>query len=159
MNPNLYKCWAQKSAENAISLAEEARIIFQAEHYPRAYYLAHMSIEESSKAILLYAMSTGETPVSEHKKVTALLRNHKKKIEFLVTYVEKFSGELRNSIMSMKDDLISHINNLKNDTMYVSCSKSTKIVSPMDRISNVDIRSYLNLSEKLSAYSKVLTNY
>lgn len=157
MNTNIYRKWAIESAKNAIQLSEEARILLQADHYSRAYYLAHMSTEESAKTILLQTMSISGTPISELKKVSSLLRNHKKKIEFLISYAESTSGELRDSLINLKDELISHINNLKNNTMYVSCKKK-KLILPEENIKSVNVEDYVNLAEKLSAYVKMQTD-
>ena len=117
MKQNIYKTWAEQSAENTKLLAEEARILFNANRFPRAYYLAHMSTEE----------------------------------------LESISDDFRDSLLNIKEQLICHINNLKNDTMYVSCKNKT-VITPSDKIESVDVESYVNMSEKLSAYSKMLTN-
>lgn len=102
-----------------MSLTTESHLLFEAKHLPRAYYLAHMSTEESAKSILLRTMSVTGTPESELSKATKLLRDHKKKIEFLVTYVTSLSEELQAQLDELQGSLIGHINDLKNDTMYV----------------------------------------
>lgn len=79
MQSHLYREWSENAAANAVALAEESRILLDAKRLSRAYYLAHMSTEESAKSILLCTMSTSGTPKSELPKVKALLRNHRKK--------------------------------------------------------------------------------
>jgi AbiV family abortive infection protein len=80
---NVYGDWAIKAAVNAKQLAAESKILLQHKCKARAYYLAHMSVEESSKSILLYAAHVGGTPISEIDKVKKLLSNHKKRFKQL----------------------------------------------------------------------------
>ena len=152
MHSSIYQSWGEKAAGNAKSLAAESRLLFEAKHLPRAYYLAHMSTEESAKSILLRTMSISGTPESEIPKVTKLLRDHKKKIEFLVTYAASLSEELQAQIGDLQQSLIDHINDLKNDTMYVSC-KAKSAVSPEEKVAALDIEQYVQLAEALSQHA------
>lgn len=144
--------WAKESAINAVELSEEAEILLINNRKIRAYYLAHMATEEASKAILLKAMVNLKTPVSELKKVDGLLRNHKKKIEFLIDFAESNSSEISHELKGFKKDLICHINNQKNNTMYVSLINS-KIVTPKSIIENIDVAYYVLFSKSLSVYA------
>lgn len=148
----MYHAWSEKAAENALSLAAEARLLLNATYYPRAYYLAHMSTEESAKSILLHVMSTSGTPAVEVSKVSKLLQNHKKKIEFLVTYASAGSPELRDQISKLKDSLISHINDLKNNTMYVSY-KGGSVYTPTQKVASVNVNIHLALAEALAQHA------
>ncbi len=142
----LFFQWGVKAADNAVSLAAESRLLFESGYLPRAYYLAHMSTEESSKSILLHAMCVMRTPESEVPRVSALLRDHKKKIEFLVTYATTKSEDLRAAIGELQVSLINHINDLKNDTMYVSY-KGGVVVAPEDgRLCFADSASQIDMS-------------
>lgn len=152
MQPSIYQSWGEKAANNAMSLAAESRLLFGAEHLPRAYYLAHMSTEESAKSILLHSMSVLGTTESDMSNVVRLLRDHKKKIEFLITYAASLSSELKAQIGNLQVDLIVHINDLKNDTMYVSC-KNKNVVSPADKVSTINVEHYVQLAEVLSKHA------
>lgn len=155
MTHSIYQHWGEKAADNAVALATESRLLFDLKHLPRAYYLSHMATEESAKSILLKTMGTSGTPKAEISKVSRLLRDHKKKIEFLVTYAAALSPELQRSLCDLQADLIDHINDLKNDTMYVSYKKES-VVSPTDKVTNVDIGKYVQFAEALSQHAKSL---
>jgi AbiV family abortive infection protein len=147
--------WGVKAADNAVSLAAESRLLFEVGYLPRAYYLAHMSTEESSKSILLHVMCVMRTPESEVRKVSALLRDHKKKIEFLVTYAATMIEDLSAAIDELQLSLIDHMNDLKNDTMYVSY-KGGVVVAPEDKIAPIKVDRYTTFAEKLAHFSKNL---
>ena len=155
MQSNIYRVWSEKAAENATQLAEESRILFDANRLPRAYYLAHMSTEESAKSILLHAMSVSGTPVREMHKVKALLRDHKKKIEFIVSYGASLSSSVKNQLGELQSDLISYINNLKNDTMYVSCVRDS-IFTPTQKVSGIPVAAHVDVARNLAALASSL---
>ena len=155
MESTVYRDWSEKAAVNALSLAEEARILFSAERLPRAYYLAHMSTEESVKSILLCAMSCLGTPASDLPKVITLLRNHKKKIDFLISYAANQSQALQAQLSGLQAELIAHINDLKNNTMYVSCEKGV-ILTPDEKISGISIATHLGAAESLAKFANSL---
>lgn len=155
MQSNLYREWSEKAAKNALALAEESIILLNAERLSRAYYLAHMSTEESAKSILLYTMSTSGTPESELPKVNVLLRNHRKKIEFLVSCAASISPHLAEKINGLQADLVSHINNLKNNTMYVSVEKNL-IRTPEEKISGIPVYVYVEFAEHLASHANSL---
>ena len=155
MSSLIYRAWSEKAASNAIALAEESRLLLREKRFPRAYYLAHMSTEESAKSILLYVMSVSGTPESDIRRVTALLRDHKKKIEFLVSYAEGASEHLRTKLAEFRGALITHVNDLKNNTMYVSCTGAS-ISTPEEKISDLDVESFVVLAEVLSRHAKGL---
>lgn len=155
MSHSIYQHWGERAAENAIALAAESRLLFNASHFPRAYYLSHMATEESAKSILLMTMGVSGTPKTEISKVSRLLRDHRKKIEFLITYASAFSDELQRNLVNLQASLINHINDLKNDTMYVSF-KTDSVVSPIDTVTGVDVEKYVQLAEALSLHAKSL---
>lgn len=155
MRPSIFEAWSEKAADNAISLAEESRLLFDARCLPRAYYLAHMSAEESAKSILLYGIASSGTPESELPKISRLLQNHKKKIAFLVNYAATLSGEAREKIGGLGESLIDHINSLKNDTMYVSYAAKS-VLTPAEKVAGIEIELHLKLAENLSQHAKSL---
>lgn len=150
-----YCNWSEKAAENAGQLAEEARLLFDAGHLSRAYYLAHMALEESAKSVLLWSMGFDGTPVEELPKLKALLRNHKKKIEFVVSYATASSVELKEKIGDLLPELVSHINDLKNNTMYVSL-EGDRVLTPADKISGIDVGVHVAVAEGLAGLAKNL---
>jgi|GEM_PF-5228277 len=159
MKPTVYREWSEKSAANAQALAEEARILLEVKRLSRAYYLAHMSTEESSKSILLYSMATSRTPASQLPKIKKLLRNHKKKIEFVVAYAASTSHELTEKLHGLQADLIAHINDLKNDSMYVSCEENA-ILTPEERISDIPVSNHVEAAEYLAfVANRLLTHH
>ncbi len=155
MQSNIYREWSEKAAKNALALAEESIILLNAERLSRAYYLAHMSTEESAKSILLYTMSISGTPESELSKVNAILRNHRKKIEFLVSCAASISPELAEKINGLQANLLSHINDLKNNTMYVSEEKKF-IRTPEEKISGIPVHVYVEFAEHLASHANNL---
>jgi AbiV family abortive infection protein len=159
MYSSIFLEWSQKAASNSAQLAVEARILFDANHTTRAYYLAHMSTEESSKSILLHSMHKRSTPISELSKIVLLLRNHKKKIEFIVSYAASESQTFKSELSNLGTELIAHINNLKNDSMYVSC-KDGKVISPEDKIASIDVAIHLDVAESLvNVANNLLTHH
>ncbi|WP_454722698.1 AbiV family abortive infection protein [Delftia acidovorans] len=149
MQSSIYQSSVEKAAGNAMPLATESRLLFEAKFLPRAYYLAHMSIEDSANSILLRTMSVTGTSKIEILKVTKLFRDHKKKIEFLVSYAANFSEEMQAQLGELKGSLIDHINDLKNDKMYVSC-KAESVVAPAEKVAAIDIERYVQFAEPLS---------
>ncbi len=159
MKTTIYREWSKKAAVNAMALAEESRILLEAERLSRAYYLSHMATEESAKSILLFTMSTSGTPISELEKVNILLRNHRKKIDFVVSYAESLSPELTDRLNGLKTELITHINNLKNNTMYVSCEQEV-VLTPEEKISGIPVSVHVEVAESLASLANnLLTNH
>lgn len=155
MQSHLFREWSEKAAANALALAEESRLLLEAKRLSRSYYLAHMSTEESAKSILLCTMSTSGTPQSELPKVKALLRNHRKKIEFVISYAASMSPELAEKLNGLQADLVSHINDLKNDTMYVSCEQNV-IRTPEEKVSRIPVSVHVGVAEYLASCANSL---
>lgn len=150
-----YREWSKKAAENAGQLAVEARLLFDAGHLARAYYLSHMVLEESAKSVLLWSMGENTIPGVELPRFKKLLTNHKKKIEFIVKYATANSAELKEKIGDLLPDLVSHINDLKNNTMYVSL-EGDEILTPSDKISGIDVRVHVAVAEGLAGLANSL---
>lgn len=159
MQTTIYREWSEKAAVNAQELAEESKILLRAERLSRAYYLAHMANEESAKSILLYTMSTSGTPANELSKVTALLRNHKNKIKFVVSYAASLSPELAEKLNGLHAELIDHINDLKNNTMYVSCEQEV-VLTPDEKTSGIPVAVHVEVAASLASLAtNLLTNH
>ena len=155
MDTMIYSDWAKHASENAVSIAEEARILLNANKKERAYYLSHLATEEAAKSILLKAMDLLSTPLSELSKVNKLLRNHQKKIDFLIQFSQAESPELSEEISGVGKELITHINNLKNNSMYVTHINGS-ICRPKDTIATLDVEKFVSYGEALARYSSVL---
>ena len=153
----IYRDWAVKAAENATQLAQEAQLLESNGHLARAYYLAHMSAEESSKAIVLAGAQKMGVSVADLSKVTRLLRDHKKKIEFTVRIAAESSPELAEQLTGMGRDLVDHINNLKNDTMYTSYSDGI-VHTPKERVDAIKVSTHVALAVSWSQSAVTLSS-
>jgi len=71
---DLYK----KAHQNAIELLKEAEILFEKEHYPRAYFLAFTALEEISKSQFAADVYTG---FSKEEDFLNFYTNHKDKLK------------------------------------------------------------------------------
>lgn len=151
-----YSEWAKQASINAVSLAEESRILYNANKKERAYYLSHMACEEASKSILLKTMDLRSTPISDLPKVEELLRSHKKKIDFVLELAKADNPELASQIERTGRDLLNHINDLKNSSMYVS-HVNGKIVSPSHSIASINIGQFVSFGEAMAKYSSNLS--
>jgi AbiV family abortive infection protein len=141
----IYGDWAKKAAENARELAAEAVLLKKHGHLARAYYLAHMSAEESAKAIVLGGAHLEGVKPSDLPKVTRLLRDHRKKIEFTVRIAAESSPELAKQLEELGPALIEHINGLKNGTMYTSYSEGV-VHTPAERLEEIDVETHVTLA-------------
>ena len=148
MNPEDFREWRSGTLSNAKDLAYEARLLFNHGCLSRAYYLAHMATEEITKSILLGELSSATMKDEQMPKLNKLLRSHRKKIEFLIQFGASLSPELKSRLEGSEKDLISHINDLKNDTMYVSFEAGS-VLTPSERISDVPVETHLSVAEEL----------
>ena len=98
------------------------------------------------------------TPISELHKIDTLLRDHKKKIEFIILYASTESVTFKSELNTLKTELITHINSLKNDSMYVSC-KDGKVISPEDKIDGFDVAVHLGAAESLVGIANSLPTH
>lgn len=153
----LYRDWAKSASENANQLVIESRLLEQHGHLPRAYYLCHMSIEESSKSILLSASYQNGVDASQLAKIEAILRNHKKKISLVVQLARETSPILAQALQGKETDLVDHINSLKNDTMYVSLRART-IITPNERIKPVQVETHIQLAEQMARWADAMSS-
>lgn len=149
---NVYGDWAIKAALNAKQLTGESKILLQHKCKARAYYLAHMSVEESAKSIVLYAAHVGGTPISEMAKVKKLLSNHQKKIQVVVDMAASRDAGLSQKIALLNEELISCINDKKNGTMYVSAN-GTSIETPEEIAGKLNIDPHIELACVLSDWA------
>lgn len=150
-----FQYWAEASSENAVSLAEESRILLNSGKKERAYYLSHMAAEEASKAIILKYCSYLSVPESNISRVEKLLRNHKKKIDFIIKMAVAYEPKIAEQIEKVGKELIAHINNLKNNSMYVTRIDNV-IKTPVDSISKVVVEDFVAYGETISRYANTL---
>jgi len=153
----LYRDWAKSAAENATQLAIESRLLERHGHMPRAYYLCHMSIEESSKSLLLSASFQSGVQASQLSKIMALLRDHKKKISFVVQLARDTSSVLAESLKGKEAELVGHMNNLKNDTMYVSASADGGVTTPEQKVNSVQVKDHIQFAERMAELAKAMS--
>ncbi|WMD23833.1 AbiV family abortive infection protein [Achromobacter seleniivolatilans] len=114
-------------------LVTEPRSLFEAKHLPRAYGLGQIFSEELAKSILVRTINLTGTSESEISNVAKLLRDHKEKIGFLVTYAARLSEELQAQLGAIQERLIDQTSDIKRDTMYVAC-KAKSVVAPRRKL-------------------------
>lgn len=83
--------------------------------------------------------------------------NHKKKIEFVVLYAASQSPSLMTQLSGLHGELIAHINDLKNNTMYVSC-KQGGVLTPEEVVSSLPVSTHVNVAEYLANLANSLSN-
>lgn len=113
----------EKLLSNADDLTEESAILFQAARYARAFTLSHLAREELSKVVMLMAL---DGKLKSNLKVDwssfwKRFRNHKAKITNSEIWLLSMSG-LNSSVVSMEmvDSYATALNDLKNNSLYVS---------------------------------------
>lgn len=113
----------EKLLSNADDLTEEAAILFQATRYARAFTLSHLAREELSKVVMLMAL---DGKLKSNLKIDwnsfwKRFRNHKAKITNSEIWLLSISG-LNSSVVSMEmvDSYANALNDLKNNSLYVS---------------------------------------
>ena len=137
-----------------MSLASEARILLNSGKEERAYYLSHMATEEASKSIILKFIDLFGTSSDQMERVTKLLRNHKKKIEFILSLSKSENPELTKQLEGYEKDLVAHINDLKNNSMYVTYINGA-ISTPSESIAEKDVTKFIEFAESMAKYSSI----
>jgi AbiV family abortive infection protein len=144
-----------QSYDNAISLIEDADLLFQNNRYTRAFSLSHLANEEIGKAILLFnlyiTLLQGKREEVNFKVIEQEFRDHKSKInhssfvDFMFNSEKKLSKEEK---LVLIDKILKYMSvekgkhhNLKNNSLYVNfingkftnpqtlVSKSTALIS------------------------------
>lgn len=154
---NVYFRWATEAALNAVSLAEEAQILMEHDKHERAYYLAHMALEESVKALTLMKHIDSKTPPNECSTIQKQVSSHKVKLVGLIEMFDQIeashSTNVNNtknpSFSQLKKVLIPLFNNKKNNTMYVSWFKG-KIQTPRNAIRDTNVNVTVKAAQELS---------
>lgn len=163
-NPqSLYIKWADEAASNASSLAEEAKILLENDKRERAYYLSHMAYEEATKAMFLKGVHyLGVSPDAKNE-IDKLLSKHPVKIGNLLENIKTLAGRedsersklVIDSINNDKDAAVQFINNLKNNSMYVSI-KDGKISTPKQSLKDLDIVTFVGMALSLAFQARSL---
>jgi AbiV family abortive infection protein len=115
-----------KVLKNASDLLVEAELLYSAQHYPRAYTLAHLALEEFTKLSTLIDAATRADlglPV-DAKELQRRLTNHEEKIATSSTFSR--SVELLPNASSLYDLIVPRterpqvhrLNELKNRSLY-----------------------------------------
>ena len=171
MNLEEYFDGISKSLSNAEDLFDDAEILFNSNRYQRAYTLFQLSIEEISKAFLIYLFILGKdyNDENEFKVFKKSFLSHKQKtatsngIDLLLSFLTKntkLKKNLINRCYSYNKQL-SQLNNYKNKSLYTDISNN-EFISPKQIITKIitdkiklvaEIRlkvakSYLNLGIK-----------
>lgn len=163
---NFYLRWADEAANNALSLAEEAQILLDHDKQERAYYLSHMANEESTKAFFLKLLPFMSVPESEKKRINDLLRQHSTKIDLLLDKVQSFAEqeqtkrakEVIAEITNNRKKFARHINDLKNNTMYVSLFED-KLIIPAESIKEQNVQTFVDAALHFARWVARPLNY
>ncbi|MEH7444831.1 AbiV family abortive infection protein [Bacillus sp. JJ1122] len=120
-----------KTYFNACGLLEEAQLLLDNDKYARTYLLAHISIEEFARCIMLASASIKfKVRALDTKKLIKRQTNHQSKIQVAYSFVEKLkqfksplSVEDRMEILGhfdkvISDDDIQKLDDLKNASFY-----------------------------------------
>ena len=131
----LYHC----AHKNAVDLLQEAEILFDGGHYPRAYALAFTALEEISKSQLAADVFTGlitEEVFYDH------YRDHKKKIGRMAwgtNDAKKYLDEPDGYYVEVEKPKVAN----RMDALYVSINQET-VISPSDVVSRDDARGIIH---------------
>jgi AbiV family abortive infection protein len=121
---------------NAISLIEEAKLLFQSGFHARAYTLAHIAREELAKVTMLY--TTGLRLLAEHPvdwgKLHKRLRDHKSKLasDALMSFVST-PGAADNLDLDKMAGGSTTRNEWKNESLYIAF-KDQQFKAPSEMI-------------------------
>ena len=83
------------------------------------------------------------------------MRNHQKKIDFIIKMAAADEPEIAEQIEKVGKELITHINNLKNNSMYVTRIDNV-IKTPVDNISKLVVEDFVAYGEVISRYANTL---
>lgn len=85
---NELKLLSIKAYENACELLEDAKILFSAKRYPRAYVLAHLATEELAKLPIIYGtrVRLHEKEKIDWKEFKFRLSNHQAKLRSIALF-------------------------------------------------------------------------
>ncbi len=124
---------------NAVDLLEEAEILFDAGHYPRAYALGFTALEEISKSQLaadVFTRLITEDVFYDH------YRDHKKKIgrmAWATNDAKRYLDEPDGYYVEVEKPKVAN----RMDALYVSLNQK-KVISPADVVSRDDARGIIH---------------
>ncbi|MDO6738957.1 AbiV family abortive infection protein [Wenyingzhuangia sp. 2_MG-2023] len=132
---------------NAQELIDESELLFKNDKFARAYLLSHFAIEEASKcAMLLKLLSfiVWEEKIDE-VVVRKRYHNHKEKIQ---------NFKLLNIFNTDKEIDVNIMNNLKNQSTYVTWNNENNFKLPSECINEEDAKELFEMTLK---YVKIFT--
>lgn len=143
MNQKEYIIGIEKTLINAKDLFEDAEILFQKNHYSRAYTLYQLSIEEIGKATLIFNFLLHKDifDIDEQKKINREFTNHKSKtkssigLDVLLAFVisdQKLKEKVIYQILKQEKE-IEQLNILKNRSLYTDIIDG-KFINPKEII-------------------------
>ena len=158
INKKLYLSIYTAAHNNAIDLLHDARILYNAHSYPRAYFLAFTALEEISKSQLAADIFTGLVKADRFWKI---FTNHNRKIERVV-WATLAANEYPNNIFADTDERIE-VNEpeieKRMNSLYVSI-KDKKIVSkPKDNVTEQDAKEMIHTAEVALHQIFLMTEY
>lgn len=135
---------------NAADLLEEAKILLDKKHYPRAYFLVFSALEEISKSQAAADVYTG---FSREDRFNDLYRNHKEKLES-IAWAHLDANEYPHNLIWLGPDLedVQQITpseplwEKRQAALYVGIDNDTVTV-PKESSSESDAREIVHICE------------
>lgn len=154
----------KKIYENAVSLLEESKILYQNQKFARSFFLAHTSIEEFGRLVMLASAAMQiKAGVLNIKELNRRLRSHKVKIRLSYSYIEilkQYKNPLSNEdkinilltamfqLLKMDNNYIERINKQRNGALYADNYNNT-FKAPSEIINESKSKELINYAEML----------
>lgn len=149
---------------NAVGLLSEAEILYKAEKYPRAYFLAFTALEEISKSLLAADVHTGlVSPDKFYNHYT----NHHKKID-RVMWAHSDANSYPHNLKWVGPDVddLEPINpdkpifQKRQYALYVDIDDQNKeIIKPSEQITKIDANEVIHIVEIALHQIFIMTEY
>jgi AbiV family abortive infection protein len=155
MTAELLRSYSDAALSNAEELLVEASLLHENGHYPRTYFLAVASIEESGKGLLTFdAQSRNLTDQAVCAKLKASVESHDIKISYALS-MWAFDMPNRYEAFQKALDLIIHLQRGREPSMYSDLrSDPDRAQTPRDVVRPVAARDCLRLAAECLAYSQ-----
>jgi len=141
-----------KALANANALVEEAKLLFTAEHYPRAYALAHLACEELGKVMMLVSLGIeSRLGTAKWSKFWKRFRSHKEKtknifgLDYLVSPPRSDNSDVENYVKDVTER-VHMFEDIKLASLYSDYADG-KSLSPNEIFTREFVESALKLAE------------
>ena len=138
-SPRLLKLY-NACRENAAVLLNEAELLLNNGHYPRAFFLALTALEEIGKSQIVADYYTGCVSREEFEKA---FTDHKLKIAFNERYIDIQSGEL-----TYDRSTATELWEKRLQALYVQCKSDLDSQKPSEMIRKIDAQYIIDQVKK-----------